>query len=55
MKKGSDYNMDKKKSNHPDTPTKSEYLHGANKSPDDFDEVNKDNAMTHIDNPKKEQ
>lgn len=45
----------KKKTKIPDTPTKSEYIHGANLSPDDFDPVNKDNAMTHIDNPKKKQ
>lgn len=47
--------MSEKKAKHQDTPTKSEFLHGENMSPDDFDMKNKDNSMTHIDKPKKKQ
>lgn len=35
--------------------TESEFLHGENMNPDDFDMQNKDNSMTHVDKPKKSQ
>lgn len=47
--------MDNKKTKHDHAPTKSEFIHGENMSPDDFDMKNKDNSMTHIDKPKKKQ